>query len=122
MQLFPHWGFRYVSIGFTWCKSTKDGERPKSTQGHYSLPSTELCLLGVRGSPRVVGHPQQEVREPPREHSRKPDVVRDRIVQLFGDVPRIELFARGPVPPGWDSWGNEAEVVTLSAAEALHAV
>ena len=43
-----------------------------------------------------------------REHSQKPDEARDRIVQLFGDVPRIELFARQKVD-GWDSWGNEIE-------------
>lgn len=39
-------------------------------------------------------------------HSKKPDEVRERIVELFGDVPRIELFARQHVV-GWDCWGNE---------------
>ena len=41
-----------------------------------------------------------------REHSRKPDEIRDKIVELFGDIPRIELFARQE-SPGWDVWGNE---------------
>ena len=45
---------------------------------------------------------------PRREHSRKPDEVRERIVELFGDIPRIELFARQKVD-GWDSWGDEIE-------------
>ncbi|MFA5646648.1 MAG: MT-A70 family methyltransferase, partial [Candidatus Ratteibacteria bacterium] len=45
---------------------------------------------------------------PRREHSRKPDEVRDKIVELFGDLPRIELFARQKTP-GWDVWGNEVE-------------
>jgi N6-adenosine-specific RNA methylase IME4 len=40
------------------------------------------------------------------EHSKKPDEVRDRIVQLFGDPPRIELFARLRVQ-GWDAWGDQ---------------
>ena len=40
------------------------------------------------------------------EHSRKPDTVRKRIVELVGDLPRIELFAREK-PDGWDVWGNE---------------
>lgn len=35
-------------------------------------------------------------------------IIRDRIVQLFGDLPRIELFARQKID-GWDSWGNEIE-------------
>ncbi|MBC8296101.1 MAG: hypothetical protein H8E55_09935, partial [Pelagibacterales bacterium] len=49
---------------------------------------------------------KQLVMDVRREHSRKPDCVRDRIVQLCGDLPRIELFARQKVP-GWDCWGNE---------------
>ena len=31
-----------------------------------------------------------------------------RIVELIGDVPRIELFAR-QATPGWDVWGNEIQ-------------
>ena len=40
------------------------------------------------------------------EHSKKPAIVRDKIVELVGDMPRIELFARQTVD-GWDCWGNE---------------
>ena len=29
------------------------------------------------------------------------------IVELMGDLPRIELFARSAAE-GWDCWGNEA--------------
>ena len=29
-------------------------------------------------------------------------------VELIGDVPRIELFAR-QTTPGWDVWGNEIQ-------------
>jgi len=42
------------------------------------------------------------------QHSEKPSIVRDRIVELVGDIPRIELFARQKVE-GWDAWGNEVE-------------
>jgi N6-adenosine-specific RNA methylase IME4 len=38
----------------------------------------------------------------------KPDEVKDRILQLVGDLPRIELFAREKTE-GWDVWGNEVE-------------
>ena len=48
----------------------------------------------------------QIVYEPVREHSRKPDCIRDKIAKLCGDLPRIELFARQKVE-GWDCWGNE---------------
>jgi hypothetical protein len=40
------------------------------------------------------------------EHSRKPAVVREKIVELLGARPRIELFARERVE-GWDGWGLE---------------
>lgn len=42
------------------------------------------------------------------EHSKKPAEARERIVELLGDLPRIELFARQK-SPGWDVWGNEVE-------------
>jgi N6-adenosine-specific RNA methylase IME4 len=42
------------------------------------------------------------------KHSEKPQEVRDRIVTLMGDLPRIELFARTK-KEGWDSWGDEIE-------------
>jgi site-specific DNA-methyltransferase (adenine-specific) len=45
---------------------------------------------------------------PLREHSRKPDEIRKMIVDLVGDLPRIELFARNKTE-GWDVWGNEVE-------------
>lgn len=44
---------------------------------------------------------------PLRRHSQKPAEVREKIVELMGDLPRIELFAR-EAAPGWDVWGNEA--------------
>ena len=51
---------------------------------------------------------RQVIYSPVRKHSQKPDEARDRILQLMGDLPRIELFAREKVD-GWDSWGNEVE-------------
>lgn len=43
-----------------------------------------------------------------QEHSKKPAVVREKIVEVFGELPRIELFAREQAE-GWDCWGNEVE-------------
>jgi N6-adenosine-specific RNA methylase IME4 len=43
-----------------------------------------------------------------RRHSQKPDEVRERIVELMGNVPRLEMFARTRTP-GWDTWGNEVK-------------
>lgn len=43
--------------------------------------------------------------------------IRDRIVELMGDLPRIELFAR-EAAPGWDVWGNEAPTPEVKDAPA----
>lgn len=41
-------------------------------------------------------------------HSKKPDEIRQRIVELCRDVPRIELFAR-ETTDGWDCLGDEID-------------
>lgn len=50
-----------------------------------------------------------------REHSRKPNCVRDFINELFGDIPKIELFAREEIN-GWDSWGDEVGIFDAQEA------
>ena len=48
----------------------------------------------------------QIILAPISRHSEKPAIIRDKIIELVGDLPRIELFAR-QTAEGWDSWGNE---------------
>lgn len=76
--------------------------------GYYTRANNEICLLAVKGNPlkRVNKSVQQVILSKIEEHSKKPNEVRNRIVDLFGDIPRIELFARQTVD-GWDCWGNE---------------
>ena len=104
------WGFRPVTIGFTWVKTLKD--KPTEYRlgtGNYSGSNSELCMLGIRGRmPQQDRGVRQVIAEPITKHSRKPPCTRDRIVRLFGDLPRIELFARDSVE-GWHSWGNELQ-------------
>ena len=66
-------------------------------------------MLATRGKPKRLSASVRElVVSERREHSRKPDEIRDAIVELCGDVPRVELFCRYPAD-GWDVWGNEVE-------------
>ena len=66
-----------------------------------------MCLLATKGKPkRFFKNVKQLIIDIRREHSRKPDIVRTSIVNLCGDLPRIELFARQEAK-GWDSFGNE---------------
>ncbi len=103
------WGFSYKTVAFTWVKRT-----PRDTgfflgRGYWTHSNAEPCLLATRGKPRRVGTGVASlVVSPRREHSRKPDEVRERIVRVFGDVPRAELFARQKVD-GWSAWGDEVE-------------
>ena len=77
--------------------------------GYWTRANPELCLLGTRGKPaRQRADIRRLVISPRREHSRKPDVVPERIVNLMGDLPRIELFSRQS-RKGWTVWGNETE-------------
>jgi len=106
LKVFAAWGFRYRTLGFSWIKTYKNG-KPFFGVGYYAKSNCEVCLLGVRGRMKPVSNfVSSVVISEKLRHSEKPAIVRDRIVELFGDVPRIELFARERCA-GWDSWGNE---------------
>jgi N6-adenosine-specific RNA methylase IME4 len=103
------WGFELVTMkGFTWAKKTIHGKWHIG-MGTMTRANSEDCLIARRGRPkRLSAAVRQLVPATIRQHSRKPDEVRAALVQLVGDVPRIELFARTTYP-GWDVWGNEVE-------------
>lgn len=77
--------------------------------GNWTRSNPEICLIAVKGRPKRISAKVHSVVDSPIEgHSKKPDIVRDRIVELCGDLPRVELFAR-QTTDGWDSWGNEID-------------
>lgn len=105
-EVIKAWGFEYKTVGFTWVKKTGRGTWFMG-MGRWSRANAEICLLATRGKPkRVNAGVRQVIESIPERHSKKPDEVRERIVQLCGDLPRIELFAR-ETASGWESWGNE---------------
>ena len=110
-EVIRSWGFEYKTVGFAWQKLNKQGQ-PVCFMGSYTLKSgIELCLLATRGdaSKLLLNRKIRALISSQREaHSKKPDEVRKRIDQLFGDVAKIELFARAR-HQGWDAWGNEVE-------------
>lgn len=106
LELMRAWGFKFKTVAFVWSKITSTGKEVANL-GQYTMGNTEIVLLGTKGSvPRHSRSVRQLVVAERVRHSQKPQEVRDRIVALFGDVPRIELFARNTTP-GWDVWGNE---------------
>lgn len=108
LSVIKAWGFKYKTCAFTWVKKTKNNKNHFG-MGHYTRGNAELCLLGVQGKlQRQNGSVRQIVESQVRGHSQKPSVIRDKITQLYGELPRIELFAREKVK-GWDTWGKEIE-------------
>lgn len=104
------WGFGYKTAAFVWVKTNKvNVETDFFGMGNWTRANAEVCLLGVKGKPkRINAGVRQVIRRPIMGHSEKPPEVRERIVELMGDLPRIELFARS-ITPNWDCWGNEIE-------------
>ena len=121
IKVMAAWGFHYrgVALGLG-----QDGAR----RTHHPWPGRAADLLEADDrvpTRRVDLSPRSATAAPdggagagrPRpagRHSEKPSVFRDRIVELLGDVARIELFAREPVA-GWDAWGNEVAEVDQAA-------
>ena len=107
LRTLHEWGFKYKTCGFTWIKRNKVSDTWFFGLGHWTRANAEICLIAIKGTiKRVSNKVSQIVDTHIEEHSRKPEIVRDRIVELVGDLPRIELFARKNAD-GWDCWGNE---------------
>ena len=107
IKTMEEWGFTYKTCGFSWIKKNKKSDSLFWGLGYWTRANNEICLLATKGKPKRVGKGvHQVVMSKIQRHSQKPDIVKDRIVELCGDVPRIELFARQRTK-GWDVWGNE---------------
>ena len=106
-EVIERWGFEYKTMGFVWVKKNLKSDGFFTGLGYWTRGNPELCLLATKGKPSRISKSVKElVIEPRSSHSKKPNIIRDKIVELVGDLPRIELFAR-ETTDGWDSWGNE---------------
>ncbi|MBO6858348.1 MT-A70 family methyltransferase [Roseibium sp.] len=122
LQIIKSWGFRPSSMGFVWLKPKKaafvqgrffdpvDASDFVKGMGHTTRQNAEFVVLGRKGSPkRLTKSMHQLIVDPRREHSRKPEIFRDRVREYVGpDVDVLELFARSkPDDPRWTVFGNE---------------
>lgn len=107
LEVIESWGYEYKTVGFTWVKLNSDGS-PFFGIGHYTKSNAEVCLLAIKGKglPVKDNRISSVVMSVRREHSRKPDQIYSLIERLYGDVRRIELFARNK-RVGWEAWGNQ---------------
>lgn len=113
LKVIPAWGFTYRA-SFIWNKL-----------GHMWSPFNsvrhELLLIATRGKcnpdDKRLFVSVQSVRR--GRHSEKPAHFRNLIDVLYPTGNRIELFARGTLPPRWDGWGNEYVPTQICSAAAL---
>ena len=113
IEVIKSWGFKYKTVAFIWIKTYKNGKYCISL-GNYTRGNAEICLLAISGKEKIdikrrdlsySFYISQIIISERQRHSQKPNIVRENIVKLLGDLPRIELFARQKTE-GWDVWGN----------------
>lgn len=118
-QVMKAWGFKYKTMLFVWVKLNPNAGTIVCGPGSYTRSACEYVLLGMRGHIKRVSTSviSQVLLEPRGRHSAKPHIVKQHLVNLFGDLPRIELFARNRTA-GWDVFGNEvAESIEVPVME-----
>ena len=135
IELSKAWGFKVKKMKlFTWVKLNKNyhqnitksmkklgcmnandvfdliSDQLRFGMGNYTRANSEDCLIAVKGKgvKRVNNSVSQIILAPIGRHSEKPQEAKDRLELLYGDIPRIELFARKNVG-GWHAWGNECK-------------
>lgn len=133
MELASAWGFTIKTMKlFTWVKLNKNyiknitknmkkhgcmnssdvlyliNDQLRLGLGNYTHANSEDYLLAVRGKgvKRVNNSINQVILAPIGKHSEKPLEAREKLELLYGNIPRIELFAQQNVD-GWHAWGNE---------------
>lgn len=109
LEVISAWGFIYKTVAFTWVKRNKKKPSWFWGCGSYTRANAEICLLAKKGKIRRLSASVHSIIDSPiSEHSRKPEEAKKRILELCGDLPRIELFARRR-SKGWSVFGNEVD-------------
>ena len=97
-NLLKHWGFTYKAI-LTW-------DKENIGMGAWLRMQTEFCLLGIKGKPLWgITNMRDIIREPRREHSRKPETFYELIDNNFVGR-KLDYFSRN-TRNGWDVMGND---------------
>ena len=105
MEVLASWGFEYKTVAFVWVKLNQFSDTPFFGTGFYTRSNSEACLLGIRGKmARQSKSVHSIIQSKCLIYSKKPKEARQRIIELFGDLPRVELFATQNIK-GWDCTG-----------------
>lgn len=125
IDLIRAWDLHYRGVAFVWAKTRRDGVIVGAQGVRPSIikPVVEVVLAastvkdgrplplldeGIEQMVYDFEEGAELIRAPKSDHSVKPAEVRTRIEDMYGEVRRLELFARGPAPVKlWDRFGNE---------------
>tara|TARA_R110000823_G_C15671261_1_gene473178 strand:+ start:42 stop:638 length:597 start_codon:yes stop_codon:yes gene_type:complete len=115
IDLVKAWGFTLKNMnGIVWNKLTAKNN-PHFGMGFYTRAGSESCLIATKGkfkpasrSVRAVFRAEEQIQFEGKilSHSEKPKQVRELIVELAGDLPRLEMFNRDD---SWAVFGNESK-------------
>lgn len=109
LETIKRWGFTYKTCGFVWVKRNRKSDSYFWGLGYWTRANAEICLIATKGKPKRISKSVHQICDARiMQHSKKPAEIRNSIVELCGDVPRIELFAREKTE-GWDCIGNEID-------------
>lgn len=113
LSVMRSWGFTFKTVAFVWVKLNIRMNTLFMGPGFYTRANSEICLLGLRGRlSRVSKSVHSIILSKRQKHSRKPCIARKRIISLFGDLPRIELFATERYQ-GWNATGFEVDGIDI---------
>ena len=129
-------GFKPSTLAFDWVKTCKNDDASfNGGGGFWTGSNSELCLLGYRGkmepaaklvgqvvesyyswddftAPITVKHPHPRDENGKIIHSRKPDIIRQKIELMYPPAlygRGIGLFEREAQGEHWDVFGNQVE-------------
>jgi site-specific DNA-methyltransferase (adenine-specific) len=127
LRVLEGWGLTYSSELLYWIKTSRSTSQPSIGTSKTTRKIGETMWLAKRGKglpirdhgvsqgvfaeedlPLIINAPRQQ-------HSAKPDETYQALKRLYGDVRRLDMFARKQCP-GWTAWGNE--VIDLANAAA----
>lgn len=99
------WGFD-LKTELVWVKATARGRRHFG-MGRIFRAEHEVCLVGVRGKPKVLRHDVRSTfTAQVGRHSEKPEAFFGIVERMYRG-PYLEMFARRR-REGWTPWGREA--------------
>lgn len=127
-RLMRAWGYQPIKPIWYWRKTTPNGRLFRGP-GKYTMSNIEIVLLGQAHKTKKLTpivtkgrcRDEEQSHQHPREyradkrtgkpvlkirHSAKPAIFRELIVEMFGDLPRVEVFAREQAE-GWHAIGDQ---------------